>query len=122
MHKCIKFYLRNTYLLPPEPASSFRHLKQGFQEFYGKYVLALSDKNADKVVVVSRLHFVCEQLQKLSVRLGTCKIDLSPPVILYYRSFEGHNFLWFLLFYALVFKRFVLFAPYVCFHVLVKFR
>ena len=25
-----------------------------------------------------------EPLQKLRVRLGTCKIDLSPPVILYY--------------------------------------
>ena len=25
-----------------------------------------------------------EPLQKLRVRLGTCKMDLSPPVILYY--------------------------------------
>ena len=25
-----------------------------------------------------------EPLQKLRVRLGTCNIDLSPPVILYY--------------------------------------
>ena len=26
----------------------------------------------------------CEPLQKLRVRLGTCKTGLSPPVILYY--------------------------------------
>ena len=31
----------------------------------------------------------CEPLQKLRVRLGTCKIDLSRPVILYYWSFQG---------------------------------
>ena len=31
----------------------------------------------------------CEALQKLRVRLGTCKNDLSPPVILYYGSFQG---------------------------------
>ena len=30
----------------------------------------------------------CEPLQKLKVRLWPCKIDLSPPVILYYRSFQ----------------------------------
>ena len=30
----------------------------------------------------------CEPLQKLRVMLGTCKIDLSPPVILYYLSFQ----------------------------------
>ena len=26
----------------------------------------------------------CEPLQKLRARLGICKFDLSPPVILYY--------------------------------------
>ena len=33
----------------------------------------------------------CEPLQKLRVRFGrcTCKIDLSPPVILYYWSFQS---------------------------------
>ena len=31
----------------------------------------------------------CEPLQKLRVRLGSCKTSLSPPVILYYRSFQG---------------------------------
>ena len=31
----------------------------------------------------------CEPLQKLRVRLGTCKTGLSPPVIVYYLSFQG---------------------------------
>ena len=31
-----------------------------------------------------------ESLQKLRVRLWPCKIDLSPQVILYYRSFKGN--------------------------------
>ena len=30
----------------------------------------------------------CEPLQKLRVRLRPCKIDSSPPVILYYLSFQ----------------------------------
>ena len=35
--KRIKFYSQNTNLLPPKPKSSFRHLKQGIQEFHRKY-------------------------------------------------------------------------------------
>ena len=37
--QCIKFYSHNTNLLPPKSKSSFRHLKQGIQEFHKKYVL-----------------------------------------------------------------------------------
>ena len=33
-----------------------------------------------------QLNECCEPLQKLRVRIDTCKIDLSPPVILYYTS------------------------------------
>ena len=44
-----KFYSHNTYLLPPKPKSSFRHLKQGIQEFHRKYVPA--DKAANDIVV-----------------------------------------------------------------------
>ena len=36
--KRIKFYSQNTNLLPPKPKSSFRHLKQGIEEFHRKYV------------------------------------------------------------------------------------
>ena len=31
----------------------------------------------------------CEPLQKLRLTLGSCKTSLSPPVILYYWSFQG---------------------------------
>ena len=48
----IKFYSQNTNLLPPKPKSTFRHLKQGIQEFYRKYVLVPADKAANNVVVV----------------------------------------------------------------------
>ena len=35
--QCIKFYSQNTNLLPPNPKSTFRHLKQGIQDFHRKY-------------------------------------------------------------------------------------
>ena len=58
MDKRIKFYSQNINLLPPKPKSSFRHLKQGIQEFHRKYALVPADKAANNVVVVCRLHFV----------------------------------------------------------------
>ena len=70
----------------------------------------------------SGINTCCEPLQKLRVRLGTCKTGLSPPVILYFWFFKAILLWWFLLFYVLVFKSFVLLAPHVCFHILVKFR
>ena len=36
-------YSQNTNLLPPKPKSTFRHLKQGIQDFHRKYVLAVPD-------------------------------------------------------------------------------
>ena len=63
--KRIKFYSQNTYLLPPKPKSSFRHLKQGIQEFHRKYVLVPADKAANNVVVVCRLHYVNTLKQEL---------------------------------------------------------
>ena len=54
MDKRIKFYSQNTNLLPPKPKSSFRHLKQGIQEFHRKYVLVPADKAANNVVVVCK--------------------------------------------------------------------
>ena len=45
----------------------------------------------------------CEPL--LRVRLGTCKTGLSPPVILYYSSFQGDTSVVVpIVFYVLVFK------------------
>ena len=66
----------------------------------------------------------CKPLQKLKVRLGTCKTDLSPPVILYIllivprRYFCGVSYC----FMSWCLNCFVLLAPYVCYHILVKFR
>ena len=57
MDKCIKFYSTNTYLLPPKPNSSLRHLKKGIQKFHRKYVLAPADKAANNIVVVCQLHY-----------------------------------------------------------------
>ena len=52
MDKRIKFYSQNTNLLPPKPKSSFRHLKQGIQEFHRKYVLVPADKAANNVLYI----------------------------------------------------------------------
>ena len=48
---CIKFYSQNTNILPPKPKSTFRHLKQGIQDFHRMYVLVPADKAANNVVV-----------------------------------------------------------------------
>ena len=50
--KRLKFHSQTTNLLPPKPKSSFRHLKQGIQEFKRKYVLVSADKAANNVVCV----------------------------------------------------------------------
>ena len=50
--KLIKFYSQNTNLLPPKPKSTFRHLKQGIQDFHRKYVLVPANKAANNVVVI----------------------------------------------------------------------
>ena len=62
--KRIKFYSQN--LLPPKPISSFRHLKQGIQEFHRKYVLVPADKAANNVVVICRLHYINTFKQELN--------------------------------------------------------
>ena len=62
--KRIKFYSQNTNLLPPRPKTSFRHLKQGIQEFH-RNVLVPADKAANNVVVVCRLHYVNTLKQEL---------------------------------------------------------
>ena len=64
--RCFKFYSQNTNLLPPKPKSTFRHLKQGIQDFHGKYVLVPADKAANNVVVVWRLHYINTLKQELS--------------------------------------------------------
>ena len=48
------------------PKSSYRHLKQGIQEFHRKYVLVPADKAANNVVVVCRLHYINTLKQELN--------------------------------------------------------
>ena len=57
----------------------------------------------------------CKPLQKIRVKLGPCKINLSSPVILYYWSFQGDTFVENLFVYVLV-SHFVLFEIYARFH------
>ena len=60
----IKFY--SQILLSPKPKSTFRHLKQGIQDFHWKHVLVPADKAANNVVVVWRLHYINTLKQELS--------------------------------------------------------
>ena len=46
IEKRISFYTNNLNLLPPKPKLSFRHLKQGIQQFHEKFVSAQADKPA----------------------------------------------------------------------------
>ena len=66
MDQRIKFYSQNTNLLPPKPKSTFRHLKQGIQDFHRKYVLVPADKATNNVVVVWLLHYINTLKQELS--------------------------------------------------------
>ena len=50
--KRIKFYSHNTNMLPPKPKCSFRHLKQGIQEFHRKYyALVPADKATNPLLL-----------------------------------------------------------------------
>ena len=62
----IKFHSQNTNLLPPKPKSTFRHLKQGIQDFHRKYVLVPADKAANNVTNL----------------LGKTNISLTDPGVL----------------------------------------
>ena len=52
IEKRISFYSNNLDLLPPKPKLSFRHLKQGIQQFHEKFVLAPADKASNNDIVV----------------------------------------------------------------------
>ena len=47
-----KFYSQNTNRLNSKPKSSFRHLKQGIQDFHRKNVMVPAEKAANNGVVV----------------------------------------------------------------------
>ena len=89
--KRIKFYSQNTNLLPPKPKSSFRHLKQGFQEFHRKYVLVPADKAANNVVVVCRLHYINTLKQELNGTTAYGETSIDEKSVVYSCSNEIPN-------------------------------
>ena len=53
--------------------------------FYNRYECRASSGSINtELTTMTITKRLGEPLQKLRMRLGTCKIDLSPPVILYY--------------------------------------
>ena len=82
--KCIKFYSHNTNLLPPKPKSSFRHLKQGIQEFHRKYVLV--PKAANVVVVVCWLHYINTLKQNLNGTKAYEETSIDEKSVVYSHS------------------------------------
>ena len=56
----------NSWRIFVKPKSTFRHLKQGIQDFHRQYVLVPADKAANNVVVVWRLHYINTLKQELS--------------------------------------------------------
>ena len=92
MDKCIKFYSQNTNLLPPKPKSSFRHLKQGIQEFHRKYVLVQAVKAANNVVVVvCRLHYINTLKQELNGTKAYEETSIDEKSVVYSHSNEIPN-------------------------------
>ena len=89
--KCIKFNLQNTNLLPPKHESSFRHLKQGIQEFHRKYVLVPADKAANNVVVVCRLHYINTLKQELNGTKAYEETSIDEKSVVYSHSNEIPN-------------------------------
>ena len=53
-------------ILPPKPKLSFRHLKQGIQQFHEKFVLAPDDKASNNAIVVLRLYYIDTLKSELS--------------------------------------------------------
>ena len=78
--KRIKFYSQNTNLLPPKPKSSFRHLKQGVQEFHG-----------NNVVVVCRLHYIKTLKQELNGTKAYEDASIDEKSVVYSHSNEIPN-------------------------------
>ena len=89
--KRIKFYSQNTNLLPPTPKSSFRHLKQGIQEFHRKYFLVPTDKAANIFVVVCRLHYINTLKLELNGTKAYEETSIDEKSIVDSHSNEIHN-------------------------------
>ena len=87
----LSFILKNTNLLPPKPKSSLRHLKQGIQEFHRKYVLVPTDKAANNVDVVCRLHYINTLKQELNGAKADEETSIDEKSVVYSHSNEISN-------------------------------
>ena len=87
----VKFYSQNTIILPPKPKSSFRHLKQGIQEFHRKYALVPAGKAANNVAVVCRLHYIDTFKHELNGTKAYEKTSIDEKYIVYSHSNEIPN-------------------------------
>ena len=63
----------NLDLPPLKHKISFRHLKQGIQQFHEKFVLAPADKADNNAIVVWRLHYINTLKSELSTA-KTCEL------------------------------------------------
>ena len=86
--KRIKCYSKNTNILPPKPKSSFRHLKQGIQEFHRKYVLVTADKAVNNVVFVCRLHYINTFKQEFNGKKAYEEASIDEKSVVYSHSNE----------------------------------
>ena len=77
--------------LAKKAQSSFRHLKQGFQEFHRKYVLVPADKAANNVVVVCRLHYINTLKQELNGTKSYEETSKDEKSVVYSHSNEIPN-------------------------------
>ena len=82
------FILKTQSLLPPIPKSSFRHLKQGIQEFHRKYVLVPADKATNNVVVDCRLHYINTLKQELNGTKAYEETSIDEKSVVYSNSNE----------------------------------
>jgi hypothetical protein len=48
----ISFYQSNNHLLPHKPKLTYRHLKNGIQDFHSKFVFVPADKASNNVIII----------------------------------------------------------------------
>ena len=88
----IKFYSQNTNLLPRKPKSTFRHLKQGIQDFHRKYVLVPADKAANKETSEEEKSVVNGHCNHLALKFSVCvKAHTDFLRCIGYLSFTKHR-------------------------------
>ena len=85
----VSFY--HLFPFPPKPKSSFRHLKQGIQEFHRQYVLVPADKAANNVVVVCQLHYINTLKQELYGTKAYEETSIDEKSVVYSHSNEIPN-------------------------------